>query len=205
MHETYFRTGQAAKQLGVSSYHIRRLCETGTIYAEITDGQQWKIPAAEIARLKKEGVPPIPQDLEDLEDDEPEEESPPDHYPAVPEGLYAEPSDEVITAAEEVKIVENRLKRRRLEREEEEVEDWFRERQQRQAAQHAAERQKAQTAQAAQQRRQWMDGWVQHALNSLPRDVPREIELDVHENVQQALANLQASQPESIIFDTLDN
>ena len=100
MHETYYRTGQAAKQLGVSSYHIRRLCETGTIDAEITDGQQWKIPAAEIARLKKEGVPPIPQDLEDLEDDEPEEESPPDHYPAVPEGLYAEPSEDVITAAQ---------------------------------------------------------------------------------------------------------
>ena len=54
MPEIYFRTGQAAKQLGVSSYHIRRLCETGTIDAEITDGQQWKIPAAEIARLKKD-------------------------------------------------------------------------------------------------------------------------------------------------------
>ena len=95
----------------------------------------------------------------------------------MPEGLYAEPSDDVITAAEEVKIVENRLKRRRLEREEEEVEDWFRERQQRQAAEQSAERQRAQTAQATQQRRQWIDGWVQHALDSLPRDVPREVEL----------------------------
>jgi excisionase family DNA binding protein len=208
MHETYYRTGQAAKQLGVSSYHIRRLCETGTIDAEITDGQQWKVPAAEIARLKKEGVPTIPQDLEDLEDDNPDDN--PDDEPAptccarVPEGLYAEPSDDVIAAAEEVKIVENRLKRRRLEREEEEVEDWFRERQQRHAAQQTAERQRAQAAQAAQQRQQWMDGWVQHALNSLPYGVPREVEVDVHENVQQALTNLQVSQPEIITRRLVD-
>jgi excisionase family DNA binding protein len=54
--EGYYRTGQAAKQLGVSSYHVRRLCEAGEIAAELSDGQQWKIPAAEIARQERRGA-----------------------------------------------------------------------------------------------------------------------------------------------------
>jgi hypothetical protein len=49
-----------------------------------------------------------------------------------------------------------------------------------------------------------MDGWVQHALNSLPRDAPREVELDIHDNVQQALANLQHNQPEHITRRLVD-
>jgi len=86
MPESYYRTGQAAKQPGVSSYHIRRLCEAGEIAAEITNGQQWKIPAGEIARLKKEVVPPVPQDLE------PDEESEPAMDEEPPKGLYDTPS-----------------------------------------------------------------------------------------------------------------
>lgn len=29
MPDSFYRSGQAAKQLGVSSYHIRRQCEVG--------------------------------------------------------------------------------------------------------------------------------------------------------------------------------
>jgi excisionase family DNA binding protein len=62
MPETYYRTGAAAKTLGLSSYQIRRLAESGLIDAEFT-GNQWRIPASEIDRLLKEGIP---------SDDEPE-------------------------------------------------------------------------------------------------------------------------------------
>ena len=48
-----YRVGQAAKDLGVSSYRLRRLCETGLINAEFS-GKQWEIPAGEVERLNSE-------------------------------------------------------------------------------------------------------------------------------------------------------
>ena len=136
MKESYYRTGQAAKLLGGSSYHVRRLCEAGEIESEISAGQQWKIPLAEVARLKREGVPPVPVEVEDEpieHDEEPEEE-----FEKSPRG---------IEAADDVRITASRLEKRRLERESEEVEDWFRERQRKEALEQAAERQKAESAQ----------------------------------------------------------
>ena len=189
MAESYYRTGQAAKQLGVSSYHVRRLCEAGEIAAEISAGQQWKIPLHEVARLKKEGVPPVPamaaeEDDRELEQaEEPEEEL---------------PSGRVVEAADDVKIAASKLQRRRLERESEEVEDWFRERQQRQALHKSEERQRVEAAQLEQGRQRWMHEWTAHALDSLPPGTPREVELDVHACVRQALAGLDVQQRAAI-------
>lgn len=194
MPDSFYRSGQAAKQLGVSSYHIRRLCEVGLINAEITAGQQLRIPASEIVRLRREGVPDVPVESEDGQDDPARtshRETDPDEPP---EGLLAAPSDELIEAAEEVKIVESRLKKRRVEKEREEVEDWFRDRDRRQAELAAAERQKAAAAQAEQRRRKWLDSWIQHALNARPHDAPRETELEIHQVVQTALASLSPDQ-----------
>ena len=95
--ESYYRTGQAAKQLGVSSYQVRRLCEAGEIAAEISAGQQWKIPLSEIARLKHEGVPPVPVEVEAEGDSEPEWPCAADDDDP-PEGLYANPSERVTAA-----------------------------------------------------------------------------------------------------------
>src|ERR1039458_7133477 len=201
MPESFYRSGQVAKQLGVSSYHIRRLCEVGAITAEITAGQQWRIPGSEIARLRKEGIPDVPVESEDGEDDSTRtsyDETDPDEPP---EGLLAAPSEELIEAAEEVKIVESRLKKRRIEKDAEEVEDWFRDRNRRQAglrqaALEAAERQKAEAAQAEQHRRKWFDSWIQYALNSRPYDAPQETALEIHQAVQTALASLHPDQPQ---------
>ena len=68
--ESYYRTGQAAKQLGVSSYQVRRLCEAGEMAAETSAGQQWKIPGVEVARLRREGVPQVPVRVEEDEDEQ---------------------------------------------------------------------------------------------------------------------------------------
>jgi excisionase family DNA binding protein len=194
----YLRTGQAAKELGVSSHHIRRLCESGEIAAELTRGQQWRIPISEIARLKKQGVPPIPADLQP----EPEEEEPPP--PEVPPDLYAEPSQEVIQAAEQVKIVESQVRKRRLEREAEEVEDWFRERQERQAAKETAARREAEAKRAQEQRGAWLQKWTQYALESVPHPARRTVELDVHAAIQQALSELQPNQADQITRRLVD-
>jgi excisionase family DNA binding protein len=198
MPESYYRTGQAAKQLGISSYHVRRLCEAGEVEAELTTGGQWKINVSEISRLKREGVPPVPVELEN------EHISLSHHDDSnglrnVPDGLYAEPSDQVIEAAEEVKIMENRIRKRRLDQEAEEVEDWFRERAQRQAVQEEKERRRMEASQDEQRRREWADRWIQYALDSLPHNVPKEIALDVHAAVREALADLQPSQSKQLI------
>ena len=57
MPDSYYRTGQAAAALGISSYAIRRLCAAGLVEAEFS-GKQWRIAVSEIERLKREGVPP---------------------------------------------------------------------------------------------------------------------------------------------------
>src|ERR1039458_4633972 len=195
MSESFYRSGQAAKQLGVSSYHVRRLCEVGEINADLTAGQQWRIPASEIARLRREGIPDVPVESEDGEEDSTRTSYREADPGEPPEGLLASPSEELIGAAEEVKIVENRLKKRRIEKDAEEVEDWFRDRNRRQAALEAAERQKAEAAQAEQRRRRWLDSWIRYALNSRPYDAPRETELEIHQTVQTALASVQPDQP----------
>jgi hypothetical protein len=149
-------------------------------------GQQWKIPVSEIARLKQEGVPPVP-----IRVDDEAEEAPIDRKSEGPEQRYANPSEPVIEAAEEVQIAGSRLQKRRLEREAEEVEDWFRERQRRQAGEQAA-------IQTEKHKRVWLTQWLEHALRSLPQGAPRELELQVHANVQEALAGLEPSHPAAI-------
>ncbi len=187
----FYRIGQASKQVGVSSYHLRRLCEAGAIDAELTSGNQWRVPIAEIARLKREGVPPIPQKLSQEED----RQEPADEPREVPDGLYAAPSEDVIDSAEQVAITENRLRRRRLERELEQEEDFFRERTARETAQEAAEREQARKQQERQRRRQWEDEWITYALDRVPSDAPKELGLEVHSQVAEALARLQPDQP----------
>lgn len=59
MPEAYYRTGAAAKALGLSSYQLRRLAESELIAAEFT-GNQWRIPVSEVERLLKDGVPDTP-------------------------------------------------------------------------------------------------------------------------------------------------
>jgi excisionase family DNA binding protein len=196
MSDNFYRSGQAAKQLGVSSYHVRRLCEVGEITAELTGGQQWRIPASEIARLRREGIPDVPVEADDGDCASGSAFSDSDENDP-PQGLLAAPSSELIEAAEEVKIVESRLKKRRVEKESEELEDWFRGRASQQAEREAAELQKAEAAQAAQRRRGWFDSWMQYALRSRPHDAPREIELEIHEAAQAALARLDPDQPRS--------
>jgi excisionase family DNA binding protein len=42
MPEVCYRTGQSAKVLGISSYRLRRLAESGLIKAEFS-GREWRI------------------------------------------------------------------------------------------------------------------------------------------------------------------
>jgi hypothetical protein len=123
-----YRVGQAGKDLGVSSYRIRRLCETGLINAEFT-GKQWEIPAAEIERLKRDGVPSAPKIVDS---DDAETSSAPNSKERTSAALLGDPSPEMIAAAEQAEmssrqltIAKNKLEQNKVRREQVEIEDFF--------------------------------------------------------------------------------
>src|ERR1019366_6882202 len=118
--------------------------------------------------------------------------------------FLAEPSDEVVSAADQVAITRSLLEKRKIDRELEENEDWFRDRQGRQAAAAAAERQRTEGKQAEQRRLLWMQQWTQYALNSLPYGARQQVEMEVHTLVQEALSVLQPSQPAAITQRLVD-
>jgi hypothetical protein len=59
----WFETIDVAKELGVKPATIRGRCSAGLIAAEKW-GKEWKIPAAEMERLKRDGLPPLPKPAE---------------------------------------------------------------------------------------------------------------------------------------------
>jgi excisionase family DNA binding protein len=48
----FYSTGQAARELNITQDRVRQLCEAGAVTAEITAGGQWRVPKAEIDRLR---------------------------------------------------------------------------------------------------------------------------------------------------------
>jgi hypothetical protein len=157
-----------------------------------------------VERLKRDGLPPIPRPL-------PTESAPParngngtDSRHGFNPELLAEPSDEVVSAADQVAITRSMLEKRKIDREIDETEDWFRDRQRQQAAAEALERQRIEVKQAEQRRLLWMQQWTQYALNSLPYGAQQEVEIEVHTMVREALSVLQPSQPEAITRRLVD-
>jgi len=59
----YYSTGKASQELGVSQDMVRALCNSGVIRSVPTNGRQWRIPAREVERLKREGLPPVPRPM----------------------------------------------------------------------------------------------------------------------------------------------
>jgi excisionase family DNA binding protein len=59
----FYATGQVARQLGTTLAAVRVLCENGVIAAETTVGGHWRVPASEVERLKRDGLPPIPRPM----------------------------------------------------------------------------------------------------------------------------------------------
>src|SRR5260370_21649703 len=147
MQPLFYSTGQVARELGTPLAAIRVLRENRVIAAETTPGGHWRVPAPEVERLKRDGLPPIPRPL-------PTESAPPARNGT--DGRLAEPSDEVVSAADQVAITRSMLEKRKIEREGEETQDWFRDRQRQQLAAEASERQSTEAKQCEQPRLHWM-------------------------------------------------
>lgn len=195
MQPLFFSTGQVARELGITLAAVRILCENRIIAAETTPGGQLRVPASEVERVKRDGLPPIPRPLPVGSTAAVRNGTGSNGYPELP----AEPSYEVSSAADQVAITRSTLERRKIDREIEENEDWFRERKRRDAAAEAAERQKIEAQEAGQRRLQWEQKWMQYALNSVPYGARREVEMEVHTMVSDALSVLQLNQPENIV------
>jgi hypothetical protein len=210
-----YRVGQAGKDLGVSSYRIRRLCETGLINAEFT-GKQWEIPAAEIERLKRDGVPSAPK----IVDTEEETSRAPNAKATT--ALLGDPSPEMIAAAEEAEmsgqqltVAKNKLEQNKVRREQVEIEDYFADRQKRLQEQEAEEirryeeeleadaRSRDKEA-AAQNRQAFFSRWIEYALRRKPYNAPDEVELDIHAEVLTALVKLDANERDFVVQRLVD-
>ena len=201
MPSLFFSTGQVARQLGTTLAAIRVLCEKRLIAAETSRGGHWRVPASEVERLKRDGLPPIPRPL-------PNPSAPPadngtSNGHSYPE-FVEEPSDEVALAADRVAITRSALEQRKIDREIEENEDWFRDRQRREAEAKAADRQKAEAKQAERRYEEWMQEWTQYALNSVPWAARQEVEVEVYAGVQQVLSLSQSGQPRRVTQPLVD-
>ncbi len=144
----YYSSGQAAQQLAVTQDTIRTLCHSGLMAAETTPGGQWRIAKDEIDRLKRDGLPPIPRPLPG---DTPMQRAGNSH--PTRSDLLGEPSAGVVSAVEDVAITEALNKKRKLERELEETEDWFRQRQREQEDRDAEEAEREAANQRAERAR----------------------------------------------------
>jgi len=203
--ESSYRTGQLARVLGVSSYQIRRLAEAGLIEAEYS-GKQWRIPARELERLQKEGVPEIPANTGATQSPPPRPKST-SASPAP--GLVAAPSDDVVAAheqaditAQQVEIRRNRLERLKMKREMYQVGDYFRKRRLEREAERAAEdqaeleraeaeRRREAQAERESRRREWCESWQRYALGLIPWEAQNQVEGQVYAAVAQVLGELE--------------
>jgi excisionase family DNA binding protein len=205
MADTYFSTGQAARELGITQAKVRALCESDSIDSVCTPGGQHRISKDEIERLKREGLPAIPRPLPDAVHTR-EISRPRSNRGEV--ALLAAPSKVVIDSAEEVVCLDNEVKAIGLRREKEEGLDWFRDREAREAAQEAeqeeAEWLRQNQAAVERQRRHWEAAWVEYALQSVPWGVPQPYKLDVHRAVKETLEHLEPTNPATITCPVID-
>jgi excisionase family DNA binding protein len=198
MYQLFYTTGQAAKVLGVTQHIVRRLAGAGLLKAEASGGGHLRIPGNEIDRLKREGIPPLPQ-IQKRDD----------HEDSFFESVASRPvrdirpadSEAVRGSFDDVTIAENSLKKRKIEFEAVELQDRFEahdelDRKHQSERERAAEVMKA-AADAIQKRQRWEHEWEEYAIRQLPSDVSASARLGLPDHVSEAL---QKTDPEHSQF-----
>ncbi len=206
-----YRSGQAAKVLGVSAHTLRRLAEAGLVDADFT-GSQWRFSVEEIERLQREGLPPLPA-ME--ENGLRSARSPVRGNKPETEGLLAPPSEDLIADAEDLERQKLELQKLGVRRQIEEEMDFFRERDQEeedrqdqrhlryQEQRHQQQREQIQV-QDQQRRERWQSKWIHYALEKMPYDAPEEMKLPVHKQVIETLARLSLTESRRVIEQLVD-
>jgi hypothetical protein len=166
----------------------------------MTAGGQWRIPAAELQRLKRDGLPPLPRPLPDQLADPKAGRSKPN--------LLGAPSAAVIESFEGVARKKALKEERELDLDLLEIEDRIKEHEavaaQDQAEWQETERRKQILADAQRRKEKRDTQWMEYALNSVPNGARGEVELDVHREVQAALGSLRLEESDSVIRRVVD-
>jgi excisionase family DNA binding protein len=194
----YLSTGRAAKVLGVSADSVRRLCQARQIEgAVLTPGGQWRIPTDEVARLREEGVPPVPAPLPARNSRLAEASPAGDNDREVSGGrdyLLADPSEETIAAADTVVRLESEVRALELRKQKEQALDWFRQRaadaEGQEAEQEEAEAQAAEEEQQRGQRRYLVDRWLSYGLSHVPDEAAGAIEVKLLIEIKNLVAHI---------------
>jgi len=175
----YYRTGQAALELELSRRYLIEVCKAGLIEAEQTEAGHWRIPATELERLRKlkaaGNLPEIPKEINvDASEKRPRRTAAGRH-------LLGAPSTEALQDAEQVTAEANAVEKLRYRKQQEELQDWFRERdkgrEQEELAALEAEREAkrklaadAQAREYARRRREWLTQWLDSARRMIPSE-----------------------------------
>jgi hypothetical protein len=217
--QNFYRCGQAGKEVGISSYKIRRLAETGLIPDAEFNGAQWHIPVSAIERLKREGVPALPK-VVDVDD---EADAPAASQKDRPTStLLAPPSEEMIAAAEEaemsvhqLKAAQNNLERNKIRKEQTEIADYFTDREKRLQEREAEELQRYEEeleADASRQRKEasavkrqaFFSKWLEYGTARKPWGAPDEVRLDIHAAVLDALMKMDTNERDIVVQRLVD-
>jgi hypothetical protein len=217
--QNFYRCGQAAKELGISSYKIRRLADTGLIPDAEFNGAQWHIPVSAIERLKREGVPALPK-VVDVDD---EADAPlARQKERTTSTLLAPPSDELVAAAEEaemsvhqLKAAQNNLERNKIRKEQTEIADYFTDRERRlqeretEEIQWYEEEMEADVSRrhkeaAAEKRQAFFSKWLEYGTGKKPWGAPDEVRLDIHAAVLDALMKVDTNERDVVVQRLVD-
>ena len=194
MAEGTFSTGQAALALGISSYKVRTLCAAGAIDGELTGTGRWRIPARELRRLQKHGIPEVPREPADSSDVKADDEEAPQSVngtgPAPKPALYGPPSKGLVASREKVVRLRNKA----------EAQDLQRQIHQADRADHEEQQQRA----AARRREQWLERWLDHASSRVPKG--SGLHADIRSKVENALNSFRADDPRTreVVDDIID-
>lgn len=196
-----YRTSVAAQILSTTPHTLRRLAKAGLIDAEQTPTGHFRFPFEEVERLRKEGLPPIPQTAPAPE--EPEEEQ----LRAIQAEMEPEPREDtpaVQEARETLKVVKTRVDIRKAELELEQTEDQFRERERQAARQRQADEQRKAEAQKASSRKQWADDLLASIMRRLPYDCPPDVEESIASAARRILSEYSPDDPHSVVSRLLN-
>src|SRR5260370_5027544 len=116
----FYSTGQAAQELGITQARLRALCQAKAIQAEITEGGQFRISKQDVDRFKRDGLPALPRPMPGTDASGAQDTSRSRRTGHRHPVLLAEPSEQVVSAAENVVILENEVQALRRRRQKEE-------------------------------------------------------------------------------------
>jgi hypothetical protein len=205
MAELFYRIGQAAERLGASKHTLRRLWRAGLLQGTTTESGRLMIPGSEITRLEQDGIPPLPQEMEDEDalTDEPDSQDLID--------TEVQSSDAVRQSFDDVTITKNRVQKRKLDLEGEEVEDHFRAREIRaneeRIAKEASDRERRSRTEAQRRQQDWEQKWHQYAIEYVTRrvsGVPADVKLEIPVHVGKVLQRMNPGQPSHVVQALVD-